>query len=406
VRFDAARFREQFPILGRSVHGHPLAYLDNAASTQKPQAVLDALLRFYSHDYANVHRGVYLLSEAATEALEAARQEIGAFINASGPDEIVFVRGTTEAINLVAHSFGSVRVGSGDEILISAMEHHANLVPWQQLCKRAGASLRVAPLLPSGDLDLDAFAQLLGARTRLVTVCHVSNVLGTVNPIQELCTIAHAKGVPVLIDGAQAVAHLPVDVRKLGCDFYAFSGHKVFGPTGIGVLFGRREYLSEMPPYQFGGEMIGTVGFEETDFREPPYRFEAGTPDIAGAIGLGAAVRFFRAVDPIGRTAHEEVLAASARQALSEVPGLRLIGDPAQRVPILSMVLEGVHSHDLGTVLDRQGVAVRAGHHCAQPLMRLLGLAATTRASFAAYNTEHDVRALVAGINEAIRLLR
>jgi cysteine desulfurase/selenocysteine lyase len=397
-RFDVARVRKDFPILERTVHGRPLAFLDSAASAQKPRVVLEAMNDFYTRSYANIHRGVYELSLRATEAFEAARETCRAFLNADAAREIVFVRGATEGINLVARSFGRSRVSAGDEVLITHMEHHSNIVPWQMLCAETGASLRVAPIDDRGALVVPEFERLLSSRTKLAAVAHVSNALGTVNPVRELVAACHARGVPVLVDGAQAVPHQRVDVRELGCDFYVFSGHKVFGPTGIGVLWGRAEHLEAMPPWQGGGDMILSVRFEETLYADIPHKFEAGTPDIAGAIGLAAALDYVTGLGLDAIAAHEAELLAYATAALERLPGLRLIGTAPHKASVLSFVLDGIHPHDVGTVLDQRGVAVRTGHHCAQPVMERFGVPATTRASLALYNDRADVDALVAGL--------
>jgi cysteine desulfurase / selenocysteine lyase len=397
MKFDAERARKDFPILAQTVHGKPLVFLDSAASAQKPQSVIDAISRFYSHDYANIHRGVYELSLRATAAVEGAREKIAGFIGASA-GEIVFVRNATEAINLVAASFGAERLGLGDEVLITHMEHHANIVPWQRLCREKGATLRVAPIDDRGELCLDEFEALLGPRTRIAAVTHVSNALGSINPVRQITERAHAKGIPVLIDGAQAVPHGRVDVAALDCDFYVFSGHKLFGPSGIGVLYGKRALLEAMPPYMTGGEMILSVTFEKSLYKEPPYRFEAGTPDIAGAVGLGAAIDYLEALDLEAVAAHEAELLAYATHELRGVPGLRLVGTAEHKVGVLSFVLEGVHPHDIGTILDREGICVRTGHHCAQPVMQRFGVPATARASLALYNLRSDIDALVEGL--------
>ena len=397
--FDVERVRADFPILQQRIHGKPLAFLDSAASAQKPRAVIEAMSRFYESDYANIHRGVYELSERATRAFEGARETARRFLNAGETREIVFVRGTTEAINLVAQAWGREHVAAGDEILITHMEHHSNIVPWQLLCQEKKAQLRVAPVDDRGALLMGEFEKLLSPRTKIVAVAHVSNALGTVNPVAEIVDLAHERGVPVLVDGAQAVPHGRIDVRALDCDFYAFSGHKVFGPSGIGVLFGKADLLERMPPYQGGGEMILSVSFEETTYKKAPHRFEAGTPDIAGAVGLGAALDYVTALDPGEVAAHERQLLAYATEELSKLPGLRLIGTAPKRSAVVSFVLEGVHPHDVGTILDQEGVAVRAGHHCAQPLMERFGVPATVRASIALYNNKADVDALVAGLH-------
>jgi len=396
--FDAAAVRREFPILTRTVHGRPLVYLDNAATTQKPRSVIAAVDDVYGRSYANVHRGIHLLSQEATQAYEAVRLKVQRLLGAGSDREVVFVRGTTEAVNLVAQTYGRAHVGPGDEVVLTEMEHHSNIVPWQLLCAAKGASIRPARVTETGELDLDHFAGLLGPRTRLVAVTHVSNVLGTVNPIRALVDLAHASGVPVLVDGAQAVAHLPVDVQALGCDFYAFSAHKIYGPTGVGVLWGRGELLDEMPPYQGGGDMIERVSFAGTTYARAPARFEAGTPDIAGVIGLGAAVDFLLGLDREAVGAHETALLTQATAALAAVPGLRLLGTAPGKIGVVSFVLEGIHAHDVGTILDHEGIAIRAGHHCAQPLMERFGVPATARASFAAYNTPAEVDALARGL--------
>ena len=404
--FDAARWRADFPILRQRVHGKPLVYLDNAATTQKPQSVIDAVVRYYAHDNANVHRGVHALSQQATDAYEAARSRVQRFVNARAVDEIVFVRGTTEAINLVAQSYARPRMQPGDEILISAMEHHSNIVPWQLVCEQTGAVLKVAPIGDTGELEMEAFDALLGPRTRLVAITQLSNALGTIVPIERIVAAAHAMGVPVLVDGAQAVSHLAVDVRALDCDFFAFSGHKVFGPTGIGALYGKADLLNAMPPYQGGGDMIRSVSFARTEYNDLPWKFEAGTPNVAGAIGLGAALDYVSALGIDAIAAHEHDLLAHATQEASRIPGLRIIGTAPRKASILSFVLDGVHPHDIGTILDRGGVAIRAGHHCAMPLMQRFGIAGTARASFALYNTRDDVDALLAGIDEVRRMFQ
>jgi len=393
--------RAQFPALGQTVHGKPLVYLDSAASAQKPLAVLDAMRAFDSHDYANVHRGVHALSQRATEAFEAARHVVARWINAPAADEVVFVRGATEAINLVAHSFLQPRLRAGDEVLVSAMEHHANIVPWQLVCTPAGARLRVMPISDDGLLDLDALPDLLTPRTRMLAITQASNVLGTVNDVAAVVRLAHARGVPVLVDGAQAVAHLPVDVQALGCDFYVFSGHKLYGPSGIGVLWGRTEWLAAMPPYQGGGDMIRSVTFESSRFADPPARFEAGTPHISGAIGLAAAMDFLRTLGWEGIAAHERELLDLAQRELCTLPGLRIYGTAPDKIGVIAFNVQGVHAHDLGTIADAQGVALRAGHHCAMPLMQRYGVAAMARASLAIYNDASDIHALVAAVRKA-----
>ena len=395
---DVERIRADFPVLSRRVHGQPLAYLDNAATSQKPQSVIATLDRYYSEYNANIHRGVHTLSEEATAAYEGARRRIATFINAGDAKQIIFVRGTTEAINLVAQSWGRGRLQKGDEILISGLEHHSNIVPWQMLCEQTGAKLRVMPITDTGEIDLDAGRKLLGPATRLVAVGHISNALGTINPVAEIVRLAKEHGALTLIDGAQAVPHTAVDVQALGCDFYAFSGHKLFGPTGIGVLYGRAALLEQMPPWQGGGDMIKVVSFERTVYNDLPYKFEAGTPHIAGGIGLGTAVEYVEQVglDAIGR--HEQALLDHATAAALRTPGLRLIGTARHKASILSFVMDGIHPHDLGTILDSHGVAIRTGHHCAMPIMERFRIPATARASFAFYNTHAEVDRLMAGI--------
>jgi cysteine desulfurase / selenocysteine lyase len=398
--FDVQAVRGEFPILGERVHGKPLVYLDNAATTQKPQVVIDRLAEFYARENANVHRGVHLLSERATGAYEGARRTVSRFLNAADPQEVVFVRGTTEAINLVAQSYGRTYIGPGDEVVITAMEHHSNIVPWQMLCEQTGARLRVVPVTDAGELRLDEYQALLSDRTKIVSVVHVSNALGTINPVDAVVRLAHQRGVPVLVDGAQAVAHMSVDVQALDCDFYAFSGHKVFGPTGIGVLYAKASLLDAMPPYQGGGDMISAVSFERTLYNVVPYKFEAGTPNIAGAIGLAAALEYVTAIGFDHINTHERELLAYGTDALSQVGGLRLIGTAIDKAGILAFVLDGVHPHDIGTILDRAGVAIRTGHHCCQPLMDRLGVAATARASLALYNTREEIGALATAVDK------
>ncbi|MBI3894924.1 MAG: cysteine desulfurase [Acidobacteria bacterium] len=403
--FNVWRVREDFPILKTQVYGKPLVYLDNAATSQKPQGVLDALNRFYAQECANVHRGLHWLSELATQDYEDARVKVQRFLGAAEAREIIFVRGATEAINLVAHSYGRKYVQAGDEILITAMEHHSNIVPWQILCQEQGARLRVAPINDAGELILEEFQKLLNSRTRLVAVGHVSNALGTVNPVRQIIQMAHNHNIPVLVDGAQAVPHLKVNVQELDCDFYAFSGHKFYGPTGVGVLYGKVRWLEEMPPYQGGGDMISAVTFEKTTYNSLPYKFEAGTPHIAGGIGLGAAVDYVSEVGLNQIAAYEHELLAYAARQVSRIPGLRIIGTAREKAGVISFVLEGLHPHDIGTILDREGIAVRAGHHCAMPVMERFGVPATTRASFACYNTQEEVDALVAGIQKVQEVL-
>jgi cysteine desulfurase/selenocysteine lyase len=402
---DVAAIRRDFPVLERTVHGLPLSYLDNAASSQRPRAVIDAMSRYYETSHANVHRGVHTLSQEATDLFEGARAKVRRFINAKSTTEIIFVRGTTEAINLVAQSYGRPTLGPGDEILISWLEHHANIVPWQMLCQQTGATLKVAPITQSGEVDFDAFVALLSPRTKLVALAHVSNALGTVIPVHRFIAAARARGVPVLLDGAQAVPHMTVDVQALDCDFYAFSGHKMCGPTGIGVLYGRESLLSMMPPWQGGGDMILAVSFEKTVYNGLPYKFEAGTPDIAGAIGLGAAIDYLETLGMERIAAAEQALLVYANEQLATVPGLRFIGTAPEKAAVVSFTIDRVHPHDLGTILDHEGVAIRTGHHCAMPVMDFFGLPATARASFAFYNTRAEIDRLVAALHTAREML-
>jgi cysteine desulfurase/selenocysteine lyase len=392
--------RHHFPLLRQWVNGKPLVYLDNAATSQKPQAVIDAMMRYYEEENSNIHRGVHYLSERATQAYETVREKVAHFLNATHPREIIFVRGTTEAINLVASTYGRKNVGQGDEVLISTMEHHSNIVPWQMLCQEKGARLRVIPISDSGEIRLEEYERLLSARTRLVGIVHISNVLGTINPVRAMTAMAHARGIPVLVDGAQAVPHMPVDVRDVDCDFYAFSAHKMFGPTGIGVLYGKTRHLEGMPPYQGGGDMIKSVTFEKTVYNDLPYKFEAGTPNIGGAIGLGAAVDYVSQINLPALAAFEAELLQYATAALLEIPGIRLIGTAAEKASVLSFVMEGVHPHDIGTILDQEGIAIRTGHHCAQPLMNRFGVPATARVSFAFYNTKEEIETLARGLRK------
>lgn len=396
----ADSLKHDFPIFRQRVRGKELVYLDSAASAQKPQVVLDTLHRFYAEGYANIHRGVYRLSDEATRIYEGTREKVRRFIGAAETREIVFVRGTTEAINLLAHSFARPRLEAGDEILVTEMEHHSNIVPWQLLCEQTGARLRVAPMTDRGEIDLDAFAAALGDRTRLVSVVHVSNALGTVNPVREMIRLAHERGLPVILDGAQAVPHLPVDVQELDCEFYVFSGHKLYGPTGIGILYGKAELLAAMPPYQGGGDMIRSVTFAKSTYAPPPGRFEAGTPDIAGAIGLGAAIYYLESIGFEAITRHERELLDYGNAILTTVPGLKLIGTADDKVGVFSFTVDGVHPHDLGTILDGEGICIRAGHHCAQPVMEHFGVPATARASLGLYNTRSDLDALVDGLKK------
>ena len=396
---DVARLRADFPILRTSVRGKPLVYLDNAATSQKPRSVIERLERYYAAENANVHRGVYYLSERATAAYEGVRGQARAFINAREAREMIFVRGTTEGINLVASSWGRRNLGPGDEVLISAMEHHSNIVPWQLICEERGATLRVIPMNRRGELLLDEYARLLGDRTKIVAIAHVSNSLGTINPVAEIVRLAHACGIPVLVDGAQAAPHVKIDVQELGCDFYTISSHKMFGPTGVGLLYGRAEHLDAMPPYQGGGDMIKSVTFAKTTYADLPAKFEAGTPNIAGGVGLGAAIEYLTGLDWSLVAAHEHDLLEYANTRLGEIPGVQLIGTAANKASVVSFVVEGVHPHDVGTIADQEGVAIRTGHHCTQPVMDFFGIPATARASLAFYNTRADVDALVAAIH-------
>lgn len=397
--FTPERIREEFPILAEG-----LVYLDSAASAQKPRCVIEAINRYYRSQHANIHRGVYRLSQEATRAYDQSRETVRRFLNAADSSEIVFVRGTTEALNLIAGSFGRSALGEGDEIILTEMEHHSNIVPWQLLAEEKSAKLQVVPVNDRGELRMDAFEELFSERTKLVAVTHISNALGTINPIKKITERAHHYGIPVIVDGAQAAPHIPVDVRELGCDFYAFSGHKVYGPTGIGVLYGRRELLEAMRPYHGGGDMIESVSFSGTTFKAPPERFEAGTPNIAGALGLAAAIEFLESLGQNAIAAHEEELRCYTEARLSELPGIRLIGTAEHKAGVVSFVLDCAHPHDIGTILDRCGVAVRAGHHCAQPLMERFGIPATTRASFAVHTTKADIDALIAGLKRTMKL--
>lgn len=398
---DVERVRRDFPILDRTVNGRPLVYLDSGASSQRPIAVLRAVEEYETHSHANIHRGVHALSQAATEAFEGARERVRRFINARSTKEVIFVRGTTEAINLVAQSYARTRLTAGDEIIVSALEHHANIVPWQMVCEQTGATLKVAPINARGEFLFDEYLKLLSPRTKIVAVAHVSNALGTILPVKKIVDAAHAQGAVVLVDGAQAVHHSHVDVRALGCDFYAFSGHKIYGPTGIGVLYGREELLQAMPPWQGGGDMILTVSFDKTTYNDLPAKFEAGTPNISGAIGLAAAMDYIESLGIDAIAAHEHQLVELASAELQKIPGIQLVGTAPIKASIVSFVMDGVHPHDLGTILDHEGVAVRTGHHCAMPLMTFLGLPATVRASFAVYNSENDVKSLVAALGKA-----
>jgi cysteine desulfurase/selenocysteine lyase len=400
VAFDVERIREDFPVLKQKIHGKPLVYLDNAATAQKPQAVIDAIVHFYEVDCANIHRGVHELSQRSTAKYEETRNKVKRFLHARSTHEIIFVRGTTEGINLVTHSWGRHNVKADDEVIIAGLEHHSNIVPWQILCEENGAKLRVIPINDRGELILEEYEKLLNPRTRMVAIGHVSNALGTINPVRQIIEMAHKAGALTLVDGAQATPHMKVDVQALDADFYAFSGHKVVGPTGIGVLYGKAKLLNAMPPYQGGGDMIRTVTFEKTTYNDLPYKFEAGTPDIAGGIGLGAALDYLMQIgmDRIAAYEHELLLYGTA--ALEQIPGLRIIGTAREKAAVLSFVMEGIHPHDIGTVLDRQGIAVRTGHHCAQPVMDRYQIPATTRASLAFYNTTGEIDALTAGLKK------
>ena len=398
--FDVEKIRADFPILKRKVHGHELVYLDNAATSQKPQNVIDAIVRYYEGENANIHRGVHYLSQIATEEFEAGRAAAQRFVNAANASEIIFTRGTTEAINLVAQTYGRAHIGNGDEVLITAMEHHSNIVPWQMLCEEKGARLRVVPMNDAGELLLDEYEKLLGPRTRIVGLAHVSNALGTINPVKRMIAAAHARGIPVLVDGAQAAPHLAIDVQDLDCDFYALSGHKMYGPTGIGALYGKAALLDAMPPYQGGGDMISSVTFEKTTYNKLPHKFEAGTPDMAGVAGLKAAIEYMNSVGVSSIAAHEHNLLEYATKVIGGLPGVRLVGTAREKASVLSFVLEDVHPHDIGTILDQEGVAVRTGHHCAQPVMERFGIPATVRASFAMYNTREEVDALARALRK------
>ena len=398
--FDVEKVRHDFPILREKVRGRTLVYLDNAATSQKPQVVIDAISRHYERGNANIHRGVHFLSEHATEEHEAARGTVQSFLNAEEASEIIFVRGATEAINLVAQTYGRTQVGPGDEVLITAMEHHSNIVPWQILCEQKGGRLRVIPINESGELLLEEFQKLLNTRTKIVAVTQVSNALGTINPVRRIIEMAHRENIPVLVDGAQAVPHLKVDVQALDCDFYVFSGHKLYGPTGIGVLYGKSALLDAMPPYQGGGDMISSVTFEKTIYNKLPYKFEAGTPHVAGAIGLGAAIDYVNGLGMDNVAAYEHEVLTYATEAVAAIPGIRLIGTAREKAGVLSFLLGSIHPHDIGTILDQEGIAIRAGHHCAQPIMQRFGIAATARASFGLYNTKEEVDALVEGIQK------
>ena len=403
---DIQKIRADFPLLEREMNGKPIVFLDSAASSQKPRQVIEAMNHYYRQQHANVHRGVYQLSQEATDAFERARELVRGFINAATDKEVIFTRGTTEGINLVASSFGRQFLKKGDEVIVSHLEHHSNIVPWQLICEQQEARLRVIPVTESGEFDMDAFRTLLSDKTKIVAVNHVSNALGTVNPVEEIIREAHARDIPVLLDGAQAVPHMKVDVQALDVDFYAFSGHKMLGPTGIGVLYGKTKWLNAMPPYHGGGEMIHTVSFEKTTYAELPHKFEAGTPDIAGAVGLGAAVEYMTEIGPDVIGQHEHNLLVYATEQLLQIDGLKIYGTAENKAGVISFLVEGIHPYDLGTLLDKQGIAVRTGHHCAQPLMDHYGIPGTVRASFAVYNNREDVDKLVAGMKRAVNMLR
>ena len=400
IDFPVEQIRHDFPILSTNVHGKPLVYLDNAASSQKPDLVIDAITRYYCTENSNVHRGVHYLSELATKKYESARSTVQKFLNAESEREIIFVRGTTEAINLVAATFGRTNVHEGDEVLITGLEHHSNIVPWQMLCEEKGAKLRVAPINDDGEVELEEFARLLSGRTKIAAISHISNALGTVNPVKQMIALAHHQGVPVLVDGAQAVPHMRIDVRDLDADFYAFSAHKVFGPTGFGILYGKTHLLESMPPYQGGGDMIKSVTFEKTIFNDIPHKYEAGTPHIAGAIGLAAAIDYMNLLDWNVVQQYEQMLLRYAQDKLVAIQGLRIIGQAREKAGVVSFILEGIHPHDIGTILDQEGIAIRTGHHCAQPVMQKYGIPATARASFAFYNTVEEIESLVRGIQK------
>lgn len=406
VSYDVRKVREDFPIFREPVNGKSLVYLDNAATTQKPQSVIDAVVRFYTQECANIHRGVHYLSERATESYEKSRERVRRFINAASTNEIIFLRGATEAINLVAHSYGRKHLQPGDEILISAMEHHSNIVPWQILCDEKGARLKVVPINPKGEFVFEEYAKLLGPKTRLVAVTHVSNALGTINPVRDIIELAHERNVPVLVDGAQSIQHMPLDVQALDCDFFAFSGHKIYGPTGIGVLYGKERLLESMPPYQGGGDMISSVTFEKTLYNKLPYKFEAGTPNVAGGIGLGAAIAYVENLGVANIHAHEDALLTYGTTALQALDEVRIIGTAKEKASVLSFVLEGIHAHDLGTILDQDGIAIRTGHHCAQPIMDFFKVPATARASLGLYNTREDIEALIWGLRKVKEVFR
>ncbi|NOX84493.1 MAG: cysteine desulfurase [Chlorobi bacterium] len=405
MALNIEQIRKDFPILSRKVNGKPLVYLDNAATTQKPVGVMERITRYYSEENSNVHRGVHRLSQVATEEFEEARRYIAGFIGAGKPEEIVFTRGTTESVNFIATVFQQF-IGAGDEILITAMEHHSNLVPWQQLCRRQNAAMKVVPVNERGELDMESFKNLITSKTKMVAVAHVSNVLGTINPVEKITGLAHDKGVPVLVDGAQAIAHLPVDVRRTDCDFYAFSAHKAYGPMGIGVLYGKEEWLNKLSPYQFGGEMVDQVGFKETTFNVLPFKFEAGTPDVCGALAMETALKYIEKNGIENIRQHEDELLEYATRELKKLRGIKIIGEAAEKTAVLSFVAGGVHPYDLGTLVDQMGVAVRTGHHCAQPLVERFGLSGTVRASFGIYNTFEEVDIFIRAVRQALDMLR
>ncbi len=404
-RLNIEKIRQDFPLLSRKMRGKPIVFLDSAASSQKPQCVIDAINYYYSYQHANVHRGVYQLSQEATDAFELGREKVKSFINSESSDEIIFTRGTTESINLIASSFGSKYLKRGDEVVISTMEHHSNIVPWQMICEQKGATLKIVPINDRGELDMVAYKSLLNSNTKIVSIVHVSNSLGTINPIKEIIDLAHQKDIPVLIDGAQATLHTKIDVQELDVDFYVFSGHKVYGPTGIGVLYGKRKWLEAIPPYQGGGEMIANVTFDKTTYNDLPFKFEAGTPDISGAIAIGVALDYVEKIGFDNIQKHEQMLLDYATSELSKINGLKLIGTAAQKASVVSFNIEGAHPFDVGTILDKLGIAVRTGHHCTQPLMEYLGIPGTVRASFAVYNTIDDIDQLIAGVKRAAKML-
>jgi cysteine desulfurase/selenocysteine lyase len=404
--FDVESLRSDFPILSRAVNGQPLAYLDNGATAQKPQAVLEAITAYYNHQNSNVHRGVHALSQEATDVFEQARDDAQEYFNAQHREEIIFTNGTTDSINLLATSFGRKYIAAGDEVILSEMEHHSNIVPWQMLCQEKGAQVKYIPVTDSGELDMQEYRKLLSAKTKLVAVAHVSNVLGTINPVEEIIALAHERNIPVLLDGAQAVPHMKVDFQTLDCDFYAFSAHKMFGPTGMGILYGKKSWLEKIPPYQGGGEMIKEVTLEGTTYNELPYKFEAGTPNISAGVALSATFRYLNELDMKGATEHEHAVFQHAMEGLSTIEGIRFIGTAKNKVPLIAFVVEGIHHYDIGMLLDKMGIAVRTGHSCAQPLMQRFGITGTVRASLAFYNTIEEADRLVAGVKKAVQMLR